>query len=86
MFLDYNYLLLCSRLFEFCTPKHTLCCSNMHLKSSLNRNAIELLEAELKASSKELILNDACAVSTPEFVKRLDSHIVSARHSNNKFS
>lgn len=57
----------------------------MYLRSaSLYRNAIELLEVELKASSKELHHNEACDTSAPELVKRQEFGVVSDRLCHDK--
>ncbi|CAK9314559.1 unnamed protein product [Citrullus colocynthis] len=70
-----------SQALELCARKVAAVSGDMRKALCVCRNAIELLEVELKASSKELNHNDACdAAAPPELVKRQESQIVRLDH------
>ncbi|KGN47092.1 cell division control protein 6 homolog B [Cucumis sativus] len=70
-----------SQALELCARKVAAVSGDMRKALCVCRNAIELLEVEIKASSKELNHDDACDTSAPpEPVKRSESQIVRLDH------
>ncbi|XP_022144826.1 cell division control protein 6 homolog B-like [Momordica charantia] len=74
------YVVFQPQALEFCARKVAAVSGDMRKALCVCRNAIELLEVELKASSKELHHNEACDTSAPELVKRQEFGVVTLDH------